>query len=104
MYAVVFITASGKREAKVIARSLLTRKIAACVNIIGNVDSYFRWKGRIDSAREALLIVKTKKKLIPEVIRQVKSLHSYEVPEIISLPVTQGYAPYLSWIADECRK
>ncbi|MEW6075828.1 MAG: divalent-cation tolerance protein CutA [Candidatus Omnitrophota bacterium] len=104
MYAIVLITASGRKEAKIIARSLLTRKIAACVNIIGNVDSYFRWKGKIDSAREVLLIVKTKKMRIPEVIRHVKSLHSYEVPEIISLPVTQGYAPYLSWITDECGK
>ncbi|RJO64642.1 MAG: divalent-cation tolerance protein CutA [Candidatus Omnitrophota bacterium] len=104
MYAVILITASGKKEARTIARSLLKNRIAACVNVIEGIDSYFRWQGKIDSAREVLLIVKTRKKLIPEVIRQVKSLHSYEVPEIISLPITKGYAPYLSWIAHECRR
>lgn len=102
MYALVLITAPGKKEAKVIAHSLLKNRLAACVTIADGIVSYFRWKGKIDSAREALLIVKTVKKLVPKVIRRVKSLHSYEVPEIISLPIHKGYAGYLVWIKNEC--
>lgn len=98
MHIVVFITASTKKEAKAIAQALIKRKLAACVNIVAKVDSLFWWQGKVDRAAEALLIVKTKKQLLPGLIRQVKALHSYTCPEIIALPIVWGEKGYLEWI------
>ena len=98
MYVVVLITAANKKEALALARSLLNLKLAACVNIISNLESFFRWKGKVEKAKEALLIVKTRKEKFSAVVKAVKSMHSYEVPEIISIPITSGFKPYLKWI------
>ena len=100
MYIVVFITASSKKEARKIARGLLEEKLVACVNIIDEVESHFWWQGKIDSAKEALLVIKTKKELFNKLAKKVKSLHSYSVPEIISLPIISGNKDYLKWIND----
>lgn len=97
---VVLITASGNREAERLSRALVERKLAACVNIVPRVRSRYWWKGKIETAGEALLIVKTQKRLVPELIRAVRKLHSYTVPEVISLAVEGGNPDYLSWIAD----
>ena len=97
-YIVLFITTDSASEAQQISKVLLEQKKAACVNIISNVDSLFWWEGKLDSARENLLIVKTKASLLPEIINLVKKVHSYEVPEIIALPIVGGNQDYLDWI------
>lgn len=98
MYLIVFVTVSSKEEAEKIAKGVLEEKLAACVNIIDTVHSHFWWQGKIDSAKEALLIIKTKKALINKLIRKVKSVHSYELPEIIALPIIYGSKEYLDWV------
>ena len=103
MYIVVFVTASNKKEAEHIAREVIKTKLAACVNIITNVQSLFWWQGKIDSAKEALLVIKTRKALFHKLIKKVKSLHSYEVPEIIALPIIAGNTKYLEWINESTR-
>ena len=99
---VVFITVGSEEEGRKIARLLVKEKKAACVNIVPGVDSLFRWKGRINSARESLLLVKTKASLLPEISSLVKQIHSYEVPEIIALPVIGGSEDYLKWLDSAC--
>ncbi|MDD5347442.1 MAG: divalent-cation tolerance protein CutA [Candidatus Omnitrophica bacterium] len=98
MYIVVFITAPGKKQAKRIAQALLKRKLAACVNIVDTVESLFWWKGKIDTAEEALLVAKTRKPKFTALVKAVRSLHSYTVPEIIAVPIVAGNKEYLEWI------
>ncbi len=98
MNVVIFVTVANKKEAKEIAFALIKDKLAACVNMIENVHSLFRWQGKIDSAKELLLVIKTRKALMNKLIKKVKSLHSYEVPEIIGLPIIAGNKKYLDWI------
>ena len=98
MHVVIFVTASNKKEAQKIAAGLIKQKLAACVNIVDKVDSLFFWEAKIQKAKESLLIIKSKKEKMSKVIRLVKSLHSYEVPEIIALPIIAGDKPYLRWI------
>jgi periplasmic divalent cation tolerance protein len=100
-YIVVFITAKDAEEAQKIAKMLLKRRQAACVNIVPEVDSHFWWQDKLDSARESLLIVKTKESLLPDIIKSVKKIHSYDVPEIIALPIVGGNEEYLDWIDHE---
>jgi periplasmic divalent cation tolerance protein len=100
---VVFITVSGEEEGRSIARLLVGVRKAACVNVLPGVDSVFWWKGKIDSEKESLLIVKTKAALFQEVVDLVKSVHSYEVPEIVAMPIVAGNEDYLEWLDQECR-
>lgn len=100
MSIVVFITVPNQKEADKIASTLIKKKLAACVNIIENVHSLFWWQGKVARAKEALLIVKTRKRLVNKLIKKVKSLHSYEVPEIIALPIICGNKEYLKWISE----
>jgi len=100
MNVVVFITAKDIEEAKKIARGLLEKKLAACCNLIDGVKSLFWWEGKIDEALETLIIVKTQKRKMKEIIQTVKLLHSYQVPEVIALPVVDGYEPYLKWVKE----
>ena len=98
MYVVVLITAPGKKETDSIAQALIKNKLAACVNIIEKVNSLFWWQGKIDKSRETLLLVKTKKPHLNKLIKRVRSIHSYEVAEIIALPIITGNKKYLEWI------
>ncbi len=100
---VVFITVSGEEEGRKIARLLVGARKAACVNILAGVESVFWWEGEIDSEQESLLVVKTRAALFPEVVDLVKSAHSYEVPEIIALPIVAGNKDYLEWLDRECQ-
>ena len=100
---VVMITAGSEQEAHRIGELLVNKKKAACVNVVPRVDSLFRWKRKIDSANESLLLVKTRASLLPEVISLVKEVHSYEVPEIIALPIVDGSKDYLNWLDSACR-
>jgi periplasmic divalent cation tolerance protein len=98
MYIIVFVTTKNKIEAKKIAHGLLHDKLIACANIVDGVQSLFWWQGKIDSAREALLILKTKKTLFKKLAVKIKALHSYQTPEIIVLPIVAGDSNYLEWI------
>ena len=100
-YIVLLITTSGSEEAHKIAEALLNQRKVACVNIMPKVDSLFWWQGNLDSAEESLLIIKTKASQLDEIVRLVKELHSYEVPEIIALPIIGGNQDYLDWISKE---
>jgi periplasmic divalent cation tolerance protein len=100
-FVVIFVTSSGRDEAEKLATALLESRQAACVNIVPTVLSRFWWKGKIDSADETLLIIKTRETAVEEVVETVKSNHTYTVPEIIVLPVVGGSKDYLDWIAGE---
>lgn len=100
MYIVVLVTASSKEEANKITQGLLEEKLAACVNILLGLESRFWWQGKIDSATEVLLVIKTRKTLFNKLAKKVKGLHSYTVPEIIALPIISGNKAYLDWIND----
>ncbi len=100
---IIYITAKDKDEAKAIGRKLVEERLAACVNIIDNVDSIYWWEGKIEEGVEAVIIAKTKEPLVPELINKVKSLHSYECPCIVSLPIVEGNTPYFNWIMKETK-
>ena len=100
---IVLITAGSEEEAHKVAELLTNEKKAACVNILPGVDSLFWWEGKIDSARESLLLVKTRASLFPEIVELVKRMHSYEVPEIIALPIIAGSEDYLKWLDTTCQ-
>ena len=97
-FIIIFITCSSKEEAKKIKDILLQNKKVACVNIIPKIDSFFWWQGKVDSANEVLLIAKTTNKMSEDIIALVKKHHSYDVPEIIALPIVNGNKEYLDWI------
>ncbi len=98
---VVLVTASSEEESEAIAAALLEQKKAACVSIVPGVVSRFWWQGKLDSARESLLVIKTRAALVPEVTSTVKKLHSYTVPEVLALPVVAGNPDYLDWVDRE---
>ena len=100
-YIVVFITVKDPEEAQKIAKALIKRRQAACVNIVPSVDSHFWWKDKLDATKESLLIAKTKESLLPDLIKSVKKIHSYSIPEIIALPIVGGSRDYLEGIDSE---
>jgi len=104
MHIIVFITVAEKRQADRIARALVEKRLAACVSSTGYVSSLFRWKGAIEKSREILLIVKSSKKQLSGLIRVVRTMHSYDVPEIIAVPVVGGHSGYLKWVDESLRQ
>lgn len=100
---VVFIAASNEEEAHRIAELLVKERKAACVNVVPRVDSFFEWEGKFSPAQESLLIVKTRAWLFAGIIELVKKVHSYQVPEIIALPIVAGSEDYLEWLDGVCR-
>jgi periplasmic divalent cation tolerance protein len=97
---IVLTTAGSEEEARKIARALLEGRAAACVNIVPQIKSIYRWKGNVEEAREWLLIVKTNAAAFGQVRRVIAELHSYDVPECICLTIEDGSAAYLQWIAE----
>ena len=98
---VVLVTCASAREAKKIARSLVEERLAACGNIVeAPVRSIYRWKGKVETAREWLLMLKTSRRRFATLQAAVKRLHSYDVPEIIALPIVAGSPEYLKWIGE----
>ncbi len=99
--ALTVTTACATRdEADRIARTLVERRLAACVQRVGPIASTYRWQGDIETAEEWLLIIKTRAKLLPELEAAIVELHSYNVPEILALPVSGGSPAYLSWLLE----
>jgi len=103
-YILVLSTCPGSISAKKIARDLVTEKLAACVNIVPGVKSFFSWVGKVDSSDEHLLVIKTTLDLYDAVEKRIKKLHPYELPEIIAVPIHTGLAGYLDWIGTNTRK
>ena len=101
---VLFITAANAEEAQRIASVLLNERKAACINIVPRVSSLFWWQGKIDSAEESLLIIKTRASVLGEVVSLVKEHHSYSVPEVIALPIIGGSQDYLEWLGREVKQ
>ncbi len=97
---IVLVTAGSDEEAATIARALVGERLAACVNIIPHVHSFFFWEGRTQEARETLLICKSRQSFLDMIVSRVKALHSYTVPEIIALPIIGGARDYLDWVKD----
>ncbi len=95
---VVLITAKNPGEAQEIAEALVKQRLASCVNIVPEVASYFRRQDKLNAVKESLLIVKTKESLLPKIIKSVKKIHSYLIPEIIALPIIGGSQDYLDWL------
>jgi periplasmic divalent cation tolerance protein len=97
---VVFITAPTDEEAALIAKSVVESKLAACVNIIRSIRSIYSWQGKVEDDNEVLMIVKTRQELFESLSARVKELHSYDVPEVIALPIVKGSEDYLTWLRD----
>jgi len=100
-YITVLITAPNEEEAAKISRTIVEESLAACVSIIRSVRSIYRWQGRVEDESEVLMIAKTKRALFDRLKGRIKELHSYEVPEIIGLPVIEGSKQYLDWLSQE---
>jgi periplasmic divalent cation tolerance protein len=104
-FRLVLVTCASLPQSRKISRSLLQKHLAACVNIHTTpVESIYRWKGKIETAREHLLVIKTTTSRLKSLEREVLRLHSYETPEFLVLPVSSGSRPYLRWLSDSCKK
>ena len=97
----MLVTTANRREAMRIAKSVVEKRLAACGNVLPSVTSIFRWKGRVQKSGETLLIMKTTSRRYPALQRLIRSMHSYEVPEIIGLTVERGLHPYVEWVQKE---
>ena len=103
-FIVIYCTVPNKNEGKDIARALVKHQIVACVNIIDKIESVFSWDGEMMEEKEALMIIKTKKELFADVNRVIQKLHSYNVPEVIAIPIIEADEIYLKWIDHEVRE
>jgi periplasmic divalent cation tolerance protein len=97
----VYVTAKDEAEAKKIARAVVDERLAACANILGRIDSVYRWQGRVCEESEVALILKTSARRKSELINRIVELHSYECPCVVCLPITDGSRDFISWIAAE---
>lgn len=100
---VVLTTCSSAEEAERIARALVEKHLAACVNVLPGARSFYRWKDALEDASEWLLLIKSKRELFDALRAELERIHSYEVPEIVALPIVVGSANYLDWLETELR-
>ncbi|KPV62549.1 MAG: Divalent-cation tolerance protein CutA [Candidatus Bathyarchaeota archaeon BA2] len=103
-YVVVMVTVANRDEALKIVRSLLKERLIACANIVGPISSIFWWKGKIEEASEFLVFMKSRENHFERLSERVMEIHSYEVPEIIAVPIIKGSQPYLEWLGDSLQK
>lgn len=97
----VLVTAGSEVEAEMIAKALVEERLAACVNIVSRIRSIYRWEGKIADDQEWLLVIKTQTMRFADLETKIRSLHSYQVPEVIALPIVQGAEGYLRWLRQE---
>ncbi len=97
-YMIVLVTTASKKEAEEISQHLLEQKLIACANIIGPMISHFHWSGKIERAEEFLILMKSRLDLFEKISAEVKELHSYELPEVLALPILAGSDSYLKWL------
>ena len=95
---IVFMTAADRAEAGRLAEMLVEKRLAACVQILPEIESVYRWQGKIERQQEVLLIAKTTQSKFEDLEKEVRALHSYETPEIVAFPLTAGSDPYLAWL------
>jgi periplasmic divalent cation tolerance protein len=101
---VVLVTARDADEAGRLGRALVEERLAACVNVVGPIRSIYRWQGTVEEASEHLLVVKARASDLPALDARVRALHSYDVPEVLALPVTGGSAAFLAWLDEATRR
>ncbi len=97
---VALTTVGSADDAERIARALVEQRLAACVNVVPRVVSVYRWKGAVEREEECLLVMKTSAQQLESLRRALVTLHPYELPELVALPVSAGHAPYLAWLAE----
>ncbi|MGB9779025.1 MAG: divalent-cation tolerance protein CutA [Candidatus Bathyarchaeia archaeon] len=102
-YAIVLVTTANREEAEKISKALLNERLIVCANIIGPISSLFWWREKIESAEEYVLLMKTRFDMFEKLVEKVKVIHTYEVPEIIAIPIIQGFKPYLEWLNNSLR-
>jgi periplasmic divalent cation tolerance protein len=98
-FAVVLVTAGNAEEGRRIGRAMVEERLAACVNVVGPIRSIYRWEGAVEEAEEHLLVMKARAADVPVLTARVRALHSYDVPEVVALPLTGGSEAYLAWLA-----
>ena len=99
----IYMTAGSKDEARKIGKELVISRLAACVNILDNMNSFYMWQGKVQDDTEIVMIAKTTEDRVPELVEKVKSLHSYDCPCIVSIPILDGNQAFLDWIAAEVK-
>lgn len=97
----VYTTVANREEAEAIGRTLVEERLAACVNIVGEIDSIFWWEGAVQSEKEVAMTAKTQSQCLEPLLERVKALHSYECPCIVALPILQGHPPFLDWVREQ---
>jgi periplasmic divalent cation tolerance protein len=100
---ITFATCKDRRQAGKIARALVREKLAACVNIVPGIASIYAWEGKVEEAREVLLLIKSRGALSKQLAARVKELHSYSVPEVVTIPIASGNPDYLRWVRESTR-
>ncbi len=100
-HTLILSTIDSREAAEKIAHHVVEERLAACVNIISDITSVYKWKGALERTTEILMVIKTTRERLPRLIERIKELHTYELPEVIALPIQDGYPPYLEWIVSE---
>lgn len=103
-FIVIYVTVGSADEAERLASCLVEERLAACVNRIKDVQSIYRWEGKVERSSEELLVIKTRRDLFETLKSRVQDLHSYTVPEVIALPILEGHPSYLQWLNEQIRK
>jgi periplasmic divalent cation tolerance protein len=101
---ILYITCGNREEARRIGKAAVESRLGACANIIGQMNSIYFWEDKLQDDSEAVLIIKTTEEKTEALMEMVKSLHSYDLPCMVCLPITGGYAPFLKWVADQTRQ
>lgn len=102
-YIQVFTTVENRDDADQIAKTLVEKRLAACIQIIGPLTSYFQWRGKLESSQEYLCLIKSREDIYSKLEEAIKRLHPYEVPEILAIPVIKGSKEYLNWLDQELK-
>ncbi len=98
-----FVTCKDLKQAKGIARALVKERLAACVNVVPGVASIYAWEGKLEESREVLLVIKSRRALSGRLASRVRALHSYSVPEVVTVPIASGNPDYLRWVRESTR-